>query len=80
MPLVSLFIISYNLRTPDHFVIVGLLTVPVANMGDVHDVGRRQGMLFTILSMGAILGPPISGLINTSTGGYTAVGFYAGKL
>ncbi|GJJ12282.1 hypothetical protein Clacol_006523 [Clathrus columnatus] len=47
-------------------------------MGDVQDVGRRQGMLFTTLAMGAILGPPISGLINTSTGGYTAVGFYAG--
>lgn len=59
---------------------VGLLTLPVANMGDIGDVGRRQGMLFTTLSVGAILGPPISGLINTSTGGYTAVGFYAGKL
>lgn len=57
---------------------VGLLTLPVANMGDIGDVGRRQGMLFTTLSLGAILGPPISGLINTSTGGYTAVGFYAG--
>lgn len=49
-------------------------------MGDIGDVGRRQGMLFTTLSLGAILGPPISGLINTSTGGYTAVGFYAGKI
>jgi len=32
----------------------------------------------TIMSFGALAGPPISGAINTSTGGYKDVGIYAG--
>jgi MFS transporter, MCT family, solute carrier family 16 (monocarboxylic acid transporters), member 10 len=35
-------------------------------------------MLFSLLAIGAILGPPISGIINTATHGYVAMGFYAG--
>jgi len=31
------------------------------------------------MSFGALAGPPISGAINTATGGFTAVGVYAGK-
>jgi len=62
----------------DSFYPVGLLILPVTNMGELGDVGRRQGMLFSIVAIGAILGPPISGLIQKGTGGYVAVGFYAG--
>lgn len=47
-------------------------------MGDTGDVGRRSGMYMTLLSFGALAGPPISGAINTATGGYKAVGIYAG--
>lgn len=47
-------------------------------MGDTSDVGRRSGMYMTLLSFGALAGPPISGAINTATGGYKAVGIYAG--
>lgn len=47
-------------------------------MGDIGDLGRRQGMLFSLLAVGAILGPPISGIINSATHGYVAMGFYAG--
>lgn len=47
-------------------------------MGERHDVGRRTGMTFTILCAGALAGPPISGAINTATGGFEDVGFYAG--
>lgn len=49
-------------------------------MGDIGDLGRRQGMLFSLLAIGAILGPPISGIINMMTHGYVAMGFYAGRL
>jgi hypothetical protein len=48
-------------------------------MGEITDVGRRQGMLFSILAVGAILGPPISGIINVATHGFIAMGFYAGE-
>lgn len=47
-------------------------------MGTAHDVGRRVGMAMTIFAMGALAGPPISGAINAGTGGYKAVGYYAG--
>jgi hypothetical protein len=48
--------------------------------GDTKDVGRRLGMFMTILSLGALAGPPISGAINTATGGFEAVGYYAGGI
>jgi len=46
--------------------------------GETSDIGRRTGMYMTIMSFGALAGPPISGAINTSTGGYKDVGIYAG--
>jgi hypothetical protein len=48
-------------------------------LGDSTDVGRRTGMYFTILSLGSLMGPPISGTINSATGGYSVVGIYAGQ-
>ena len=47
-------------------------------MGDTHDVGLRVGMSMTVLAFGAVAGPPISGAINQATGGFEAVGDYAG--
>ena len=55
-----------------------MLAAPLIEMGDRYDVGVRLGMFFTILAMGALAGPPISGAINTATGGFEAVGYYAG--
>lgn len=55
-----------------------MLAAPLIEMGERHDVGVRLGMFFTILAMGALSGPPISGAINTATGGFKAVGYYAG--
>ncbi|KIY61531.1 MFS general substrate transporter [Cylindrobasidium torrendii FP15055 ss-10] len=57
---------------------VSLLSNPVIEFGETADVGRRTGMVTTILSFGALAGPPISGAINTGTGGFEAVGWYAG--
>lgn len=49
------------------------------SLGVTDDIGRRIGMFMTIFSFGALAGPPISGAINTATGGFESVGFYAGK-
>lgn len=59
---------------------VSLLSNPMMEFGDTKDVGRRLGMFMTILSLGALAGPPISGAINTATGGFEAVGYYAGGI
>ncbi|KAF9447969.1 MFS general substrate transporter [Macrolepiota fuliginosa MF-IS2] len=55
-----------------------LMTNPIMNLGGENDVGRRVGVFMTILACGALLGPPISGQIETATGGFRAVGLYAG--
>jgi hypothetical protein len=47
-------------------------------MGVSGDVGRRLGMFMSITAIGALTGPPISGAINSVTGGYEEVGYYAG--
>ena len=57
---------------------IGVFTLPLLTMGGVADVGRRAGMAFSIAALGALAGSPISGAINTVTGGFTAVGYYAG--
>ncbi|KAF9523098.1 MFS general substrate transporter [Crepidotus variabilis] len=55
-----------------------LLVRPIIAMGDNGDVGRRLGMFTSIIALGALTGPPISGAINHATGGYEVVGYYAG--
>jgi MCP family monocarboxylic acid transporter-like MFS transporter 10 len=57
---------------------LALSSAPMMALGDCADVGRRAGMFFTIFSIGALAGPPISGAINHHTGGYTGVGIFAG--
>ncbi|KAI0780472.1 MFS general substrate transporter [Trametes elegans] len=60
-------------------VYVSLLAAPVVRMGKTHDVGVRIGMSMTVVALGAVAGPPISGAINASTGTYTYTGVYAGS-
>lgn len=57
---------------------VALLSAPIINLGGEGDVGRRVGMFMTFTAMGSIVGTPISGAINARTGGFEAVGLYAG--
>jgi MFS transporter, MCT family, solute carrier family 16 (monocarboxylic acid transporters), member 10 len=59
---------------------VALLASPLIAFGETADVGRRVGMSMTILAFGALIGPPISGAINASSGGFESVGYYAGVL
>ncbi|CAE6506567.1 unnamed protein product, partial [Rhizoctonia solani] len=61
-------------------VFVGMLAAPVAKMGSMDDVGRRTGMLMTVISVGAVAGPPISGAIRDTTGTFVNVGYYAGSM
>ena len=59
---------------------VSLLVAPLIMMGDMHDAGRRSGTSLTVIALGAIAGPPISGAIEQATGGFKAVGYYAGTV
>lgn len=54
--------------------------LPMYDLGDINDVGRRAGMCMTFAAIGSIMGPPIAGAINNATGGFSAVGFYAGSM
>ncbi|RDB29256.1 putative transporter MCH4 [Hypsizygus marmoreus] len=59
---------------------IGLFPVPVSQpiFGEIHDLGRRTGMLMSVLALGALAGPPISGAILQKHHNFHAVGVYAG--
>jgi MFS family permease len=59
---------------------VSSLPIPLVMMGDMHDAGRRTGIAMTGIALGAVAGPPISGAIAQATGGFKAVGYYAGNV
>ena len=59
-------------------VYVSLLAAPTVRMGRTEDVGVRVGMSMTLIALGAVAGPPISGAINAATGGFKFTGVYAG--
>ncbi|KAJ6593388.1 major facilitator superfamily domain-containing protein [Mycena capillaripes] len=59
---------------------VSSFMLPMYHLGDIADVGRRSGMAMSLTAVGALAGPPISGAINTASGGYSAVGYYAGSM
>ncbi|KAI9000628.1 MFS general substrate transporter [Trametes punicea] len=60
-------------------VYVAILTQPAARMGKVTEVGMRVGVVWTIMSFGALAGPPISGAILDNTGSFKRVGYFAGS-
>ncbi|KZV62163.1 MFS general substrate transporter [Peniophora sp. CONT] len=55
-----------------------LLAGPMMAMGPTEDVGRRTGMYYTIIAMGMLAGPPISGAIHDATKSYVPAAIYAG--
>ncbi|EEB94229.1 hypothetical protein MPER_06992, partial [Moniliophthora perniciosa FA553] len=59
---------------------ISILVNPIFAMGGTSDVGQRVGIAMTVLGLGALLGPPISGAIERSSGGFPAVGYYAGSI
>ncbi|KAF9001736.1 major facilitator superfamily domain-containing protein [Cyathus striatus] len=58
---------------------VSAFHMPLYEMGQIEDVGRRVGTVMTFAALGALAGPPISGAINRATGGFNAVSYYAGS-
>ncbi|KAL0569492.1 hypothetical protein V5O48_012474 [Marasmius crinis-equi] len=56
-----------------------LITNPVYPMGPSGDLGLRIGVALTVFGFGALIGTPISGTIQRSTGSYAPVGLYAGE-
>ncbi|PBK73136.1 MFS general substrate transporter [Armillaria solidipes] len=58
---------------------VSSFLIPVFELGEISDVGRRTGMTMSIAAFGAVAGPPISGAIYTAAGGFEAMGYYAGS-
>nr|GAT46589.1 MFS general substrate transporter [Mycena chlorophos] len=60
-------------------VFVGIQAVPLMHMGEMSDVGRRTGTLFSVLAIGALAGPPVSGAIASTMGSYKPVGYFAGS-
>ncbi|KAG1863604.1 MFS general substrate transporter [Suillus subalutaceus] len=57
---------------------ITLYSASAVAMGKMEDAGRRVGMFMSIIGLGGIAGPPISGAISTTTGGFAAAGYYAG--
>ncbi|KAK7460507.1 hypothetical protein VKT23_009227 [Stygiomarasmius scandens] len=58
---------------------VGLFPVPVAALGELSDFGSRAGMQMTLMALGALTGPPISGAILHLHDDFRPVGIYAGS-
>ncbi|KAK1221559.1 hypothetical protein PQX77_015678 [Marasmius sp. AFHP31] len=59
---------------------VSAFLLPLYEMGEIQEIGRRTGMVMSIGALGALTGPPISGAINHATGGFEAVGYFAGSV
>ncbi|KAK2467593.1 hypothetical protein APHAL10511_000448 [Amanita phalloides] len=59
-------------------VYIALFLNPLIMMGDMNDVGRRIGMFMSIVALGALAGPPISGALNKASGGDDGSGEMAG--
>ncbi|KAG1761557.1 MFS general substrate transporter [Suillus occidentalis] len=57
---------------------ISLYSVPAVAMGKMEDAGRRVGMFMSLIGLGGIAGPPISGAIRTATGGFVDAGYYSG--
>ncbi|RPD54932.1 MFS general substrate transporter [Lentinus tigrinus ALCF2SS1-7] len=60
-------------------IFVAIMAQPLVRMGKVTEVGMRTGMAFTIMSFGALAGPPISGAIFDHTSKFENVGYFAGS-
>ncbi|PBK73129.1 MFS general substrate transporter [Armillaria solidipes] len=58
---------------------VSSFLIPVFELGEISDIGRRTGTTMSMAALGAVAGPPISGAIYTATGGFEAMGYYAGS-
>ncbi|KZT35856.1 MFS general substrate transporter [Sistotremastrum suecicum HHB10207 ss-3] len=58
---------------------ISLFPVPAAQMGPLEDVGRRTGLLLTILAIGSLIGPPVAGAAKGNRPDYHIASLYAGS-
>jgi predicted MFS family arabinose efflux permease len=58
---------------------VSLLAPAAASLGGVEDVGRRFGMVSSMMAFGSLLGAPVSGAL-LQKGGFHVVSYYAGSI
>ncbi|KAF5370956.1 hypothetical protein D9757_009889 [Collybiopsis confluens] len=54
--------------------------LPVYQLSEIGNIGRRIGVIMTIGAAGALGGLPVSGAINQATGGFEFVGIFAGSV
>lgn len=59
---------------------VSAFNLPLFELGEMGDIGRRMGTAMMFCAVGALFGPPISGAIYRATDGFEAVGYYAGSV
>ena len=59
---------------------VTLFPAPFVAMGDIHDAGRRTGLAMMGIALGAVAGPPISGALTRTAGGFHSASYYAGTV
>ncbi|KAI0343554.1 MFS general substrate transporter [Trametopsis cervina] len=59
---------------------LALFGAPTVQMGELKENPTRLGLFLTCMSLGALAGPPISGAILNSSGGFTLVGVWAGTV
>ncbi|KAJ7935201.1 major facilitator superfamily domain-containing protein [Mycena leptocephala] len=58
---------------------VSSFLLPMYRLGEIADVGRRSGMTMTLTALARWRDPRFPG-DNTASGGYSAVGYYAGSM
>ncbi|KAJ6462101.1 monocarboxylate permease [Mycena sanguinolenta] len=57
-----------------------LVLVPIAAMGGTEDLGRRMGIINTVLGLGTLCGAPLEDLLTATSLGFKAVGYFSGEL
>lgn len=56
-----------------------ILSAPVTHLGTMDDIGQRVGQYQAVVAVASLAGPPISGAIHGTAGGFIAAGAWAGK-
>ncbi|KAF7354392.1 MFS general substrate transporter [Mycena venus] len=54
--------------------------VPIAAMGGTEDLGRRMGIMNTVLGIGTLCGAPLAGLLTGTSLGFKGVGYFSGGM
>ncbi|KAF8633772.1 hypothetical protein AX15_001278 [Amanita polypyramis BW_CC] len=76
LPLVLVFAIIYGFFSG---AFISVINPCVAQISDVHEIGARMGMLYTVISFPSLLGGPLAGaLLTKNHGSYNTVIIFSG--